>query len=234
MPALPGILPAVRFLPSLLCAGLPLLAACASAPAPPASTPPPPASVGEARPPAPREEDEYTRYELLETESARFRIIFEVTAIEPGSTAYFNPVRKGSTASDEAVRDLATSQPLAFEIVGGEEARASGLPDADLETSYIRVRLPRPVPPDGGVRLLIEKTYQDAKSYFREGADRIVFTRPLGIRRNAVVLPAGYELVRCNVPAQVLTEPDGRLLVSFMHTGPEALPVEIKARRIGR
>jgi len=223
----------VRFLSPVLLSAL--LAACSSAPssAPAASAPLPAASGVEARPAVPREEDEYTRYELLDPDSARFHILFEVTAVEPGATAYFNPVRKGSTASDESVRDLATSQPLAFEIVGGEEARATGLPEADLETSYIRVRLPRPVPPDGGVRLLIEKTYQDAKSYFREGPDRIVFTRPLGIRRNAIVLPAGYELIRCNVPAQVLTERDGRLLVSFMHTGPDALPVEVKARRIG-
>ena len=36
--------------------------------------------------------------------------------------------------------------------------RRSGLPDADLGMSYIRIHLPRPVPKDGGVRLLIEKT----------------------------------------------------------------------------
>jgi hypothetical protein len=37
-------------------------------------------------------------------------------------------------------------------------------------------------------------------------AEDVVFTRSLGIKRNAVVLPAGYELVACNVPAQVATE----------------------------
>ena len=94
------------------------------------------------------------------------------------------------------------------------------------------MRLPRPVPAVGGVRLLIEKTYQDAKSYYREGADGIVFSRALGIRRNAVVLPAGYELIACNVPAQVLTQPDGRLAVSFSHTGPDAAGLVLRARRI--
>ena len=48
--------------------------------------------------------DEYTRYELLEPESASFRIIYEVTATTPGATAYFNPIRKGSTATREATR----------------------------------------------------------------------------------------------------------------------------------
>jgi hypothetical protein len=207
--------------------GLLTLAGCVMEPRP---RPLPAAEIREA---APREEDEYTRYELLDAESHRFHILFEVTAITPGATAYFNPIRKGSAASDEAVFDRATSRPLPFEVVSGAEARAGGLPEADLDTSYIRVRLPRPVPAAGGVRLLIEKTYEDAKSYFRKGADRIVFARPLGIRRNAVVLPAGYELVACNVAVQVVTEADGRLKVSFMHTGPDPAPLVLEARRLG-
>ena len=181
----------------------------------------------------PREEDEYSRYELLDPDSSRFHILFEVTAITPGATVYFNPIRKGSEASDESVRDRATSQPLRFEVVSGEEARRSGLPEADSSMDYIRIHLPRPVPAEGGVRLLIEKTYKDAKSYRREGSDRIVFARTLGIRRNAVVLPAGYELIGCNVPSQILTGPDGRLVVSLMHTGPEAVPLVLTARRLG-
>lgn len=203
-----------------------LLAACA--PPPRALTAPVARSVVPER-----EEDEYTRYELLEPESARFRILFEVTAIEPGATFYFNPIRKGSEASDESVVDLATLRPLPFEVVSGETARASGLPDADLDGSYIRIRLPRPVPQDGGIRLLIDKTYKDPKSYTMKGPDRIVFSRTLGIRRNSIVLPTGYELTSCNAPAQVLTEPGGRLSISFMHPGPEAFPLAIEARRTG-
>jgi hypothetical protein len=37
------------------------------------------------------------------------------------------------------------------------------------------------------------------------------------------VLPAGYELTACNIPSQVLAEPDGRIAISFMNdTGAEA------------
>jgi hypothetical protein len=176
------------------------------------------------------ESDDYTRYELLQPESGQFHILYEVTATRPGATAYFNPIRKGSEASGEAVYDRATGKALAFEAVSGAEARRSGLPDADLEMGYLRIHLPRPVPPEGGVRLLIEKTYKDAKSYYRKDGGRIAFARPLGVRRNAIVLPAGYELVACNIPSQVLAEPDGRTKVSFMHTGPEAAPLEIEAR----
>lgn len=209
----------------LLFLTLPLLAACAS-PQRAVTT----ASQAQTQGPD-READEYTRYELLDPESAQFRILFEVTATEPGATAYFNPIRKGSEATEESVRDLATSKLLPFEVVSGEEASTSGLPDADRTMSYIRIQLPRPVPKDGGVRLLIEKTYKDPQSYTRKGADRISFSRTLGIRRNSIVLPAGYELTSCNAPAQVLAEPDGRLSVSFMHTGPAAFPLVIEARR---
>jgi hypothetical protein len=221
-------------LPRLLLLGLGLLPLCAACVTPPrAATAPAAAAPPQTVKAPPREADEYSRYELLDPDSSQFHILFEVTAIAPGATAYFNPIRKGSEASDESVRDRATSRPLPFEVVSGEEARRSGLPEADPETDYIRIQLPRPVPPEGGVRLLIEKTYKDAKSYRREGADRIVFSRTLGIRRNAVVLPAGYELTGCNVPSQILTGPDGRLVVSLMHTGPEAVPLVLTARRLG-
>ena len=220
-------------LPLFLLATLPLLAACAQTPpAVPAPAAQPAAQTQREEGPV-REEDEYTRYELLDPATARFHILFEVTAIEPGAAVYFNPIRKGSAATEESVRDLATGQPLRFEVVSGAEARASGLPEADPATSYIRVHLPRPVPQDGGVRLLIEKTYEDSQSYQLKGADRIVFSRTLGIRRNSIVLPAGYELTACNAPAQVLTEPDGRSSVSFMHTGPDAFPLVVEARRTG-
>jgi hypothetical protein len=175
--------------------------------------------------------DDYTRYELHAPESAQFRIVYEVTATSAGATAFYNPIRKGSEASDEAVYDRLTGAPLPFEIVGGAEARAAGYAEADAEARYIRIRLPRPVPEGGEVRLRIEKTYRDPKSYFREQGV-IVFSRPLGIRRNAVLLPAGYELVACNVPSQVLSEPDGRILVSFMNPLPVEAPLVVKARKL--
>ena len=93
------------------------------------------------------------------------------------------------------------------------------------------MQLPRPVPSGGELRLRIDKTYRDPKSYFVEG-DRLVFARSLGVRRNSVVLPAGHELVACNVPAQVLQEADGRIKVSFMNPGPDAAGVVVKARRL--
>jgi hypothetical protein len=199
---------------------------CASAPPPPVAGGPPAAVIREAR------YEDYTRYELLAPETARFKIQYETAATEAGAKAYFNPIRKGSEATDERVFDFASGTPLPFGVVNGATARQTGLPDADLDTQYIRVTLPRPVPQDGLVRLFIEKTYRDPKSYFLEG-DTIVFARSLGVRRNAVVLPAGYEVTACNVPSQILSEPDGRIQVSFVNSAPDPASLILKARRLG-
>ncbi len=92
--------------------------------------------------------------------------------------------------------DRATGKALSFQVVSGDAAKAEGLTDADVATDYIRVQLARPVPADGGEgRIRILKTYEDRKSYYPDG-DTIVFARSLGIKRNAVVLPQGYGLVR--------------------------------------
>lgn len=176
------------------------------------------------------ETDEYTRYELLSPESASFKIHYEVTATTPGANFFYNPIRKGSTASDEAVFDSMTGEPLHFEVVSGTEARKDPLlSDADVDTNFIKISLARPVPPEGQGRILILKTYKDAKSYYREG-DEIVFNRPLGIKRNKVVLPSGYELTACNVPSQILAEPDGRISISFLNAGAGEAPLVLRAK----
>jgi len=184
-----------------------------------------------AEPPRQTEADAYTRYELLAPGSAKFRIVYEVTATTPGARYYFNPIRKGSVASDERVTDRATGAPLTFDVVNGTVAKAGGVRGADSTQEYIRVTLARPVPPDGGEgRVLIDKTYEDAKSYSLEG-DTVVFNRPLGIKRNAVVLPNGYELVSCNYPSQVLQEADGRIKISFWNATPAEAPLVLRARK---
>lgn len=176
------------------------------------------------------ETDEYTRYELLAPESSSFAIRYEVTATTPGATEYFNPIRKGSVASNESVIDVMTGQPLHFEVVSGDEAGKDPLMKSeDTSVDYIKIHFARPVPPEGQARLLIIKTYKDPKSYYREG-DTIIFNRPLSIPRNSIVLPAGYELVACNVPSQVLPESDGRIAISFLNSSGAEAPLIVKAK----
>lgn len=176
------------------------------------------------------EADAYSRYELLAPGSAKFRIIYEVSATTPGARYYFNPIRTGSIATDERVSDRATGKPLQFDIVGAAVARAGGVRVSDSSQQYIRVTLARPVPANGGEgRVLIDKTYEDATSYTTDGAI-ITFNRPLGIKRNAVVLPRGYELISCNYPSQVLQEADGRIAISFWNATPAQAPLVLRAR----
>ncbi len=175
------------------------------------------------------EVDEYTRYELLAPETASFRIYYEVTATTAGAKYYYNPIRKGSTASDESVHDAMSGNPLHFEIVSGKDARQDPLmPDADPTTNYIRVTLARPVPENGQGRIVILKTYKDARTYHLDGKT-LVFDRPLGVKRNKVVLPAGYEVVGLTVPAQILTESDGRIAISFLHPEAGEAPLILRA-----
>ena len=175
------------------------------------------------------ETDEYTRYELLAPETASFKIYYEVTATTAGAKYFYNPIRKGSVATDESVLDAMSGKPLQFEVVHGPDARKDPLlPKADPDTDYIKVTLARPVPEHGQGRVIIIKTYKDAKSYYTDGAG-IVFNRPLGIKRNKIVLPPGYEVTGCTVPSQILTEPDGRIAVSFMHAGTGEAPLVLHA-----
>jgi len=190
----------------------------------------PAAALAQGAAPRQTSAGEYTRYELLGPSTGMFHILYEVWATTPGARYYFNPIRKGSIASGESVYDKATGAPLKFTEVDGAAARASGLAGADTGSHYIRVELPRPVPAGGVSRILIEKTYTDPKSYYTSG-DTLIFARSLGIKRNAVVLPPGYELLSCNLPAQVLSESDGRVFISFINAGPDAAPLVVKARR---
>jgi len=177
--------------------------------------------------------DTYTRYELLAPESHQFKIYYEVTETRTGSRFHFNQIREGSDASDESVIDLASGKPLKFEVISGEQAKLDSPNENFPPTAhYIKVFLAHPVPPRGEYRLAIIKTYKDDKSYYSEG-EQIVFKRPLGIPRDSIVLPAGYEIVSCSVSAQVFSEPDGRLKLAFVNAGSGGqLEVTIRAKKL--
>jgi hypothetical protein len=177
--------------------------------------------------------DTYTRYELLAPETNSFRIFYEVTETTSGARFHFNIIRPGSEASDESVYDLATGKLLKFEVVTGAQAKIDS-PGGNFNPTaqYIKVHLAHPVPARGEYRLRIDKSYKDKQSYYADG-DRIVFKRGLGIPRNSVVLPIGYEIVSSSVAAQVIPEPDGRLKLAFVNPGSGGqLEVEVVARRL--
>lgn len=177
--------------------------------------------------------DTYTRYELLAPETHQFKIYYEVTETRVGARFHFNPIREGSEASDESVIDLATGKLLKFEVVTGAQAKIDAPSESfPAAAKYIKVFLAHPIAERGEYRLAIIKTYKDDKSYYTEG-DQIVFKRPLGIPRDSVVLPLGYEIVSCSVATQVLRESDGRLKLAFVNPGSGGqLEVTIRGKKL--
>ncbi|MEQ9402050.1 MAG: hypothetical protein RIM99_00580 [Cyclobacteriaceae bacterium] len=175
--------------------------------------------------------DSYTRYELLDPASQSFRIIYDVSATTEGATYYWNTLRKGSKHKVDEVIDLFSGKKLEWEIVSGSTAKANGHIYAGEDDEYLQIALLRPVPQGGETRLRIDKTYKDPASYYTV-EDVIVFDRSLGIRRNSVILPKGYELIEANYPSQVTTGADGRIITSFMNDGAGAVPYKIKARTL--
>lgn len=178
-------------------------------------------------------EDDFTLYRLLEPASHSFAIVYDVTVSSSGQKRYFNVIRAGSEARDEKVIDRATGRELKWTLVTGKQALEEGAAEDEVspDSRYIQIELPAPVPEGGETRLRIFKTYEDPKSYFEEGND-IVFDRPLSIRRNAVVLPPGYEVIESTVPSIVSTLTDGSVKLSFLNDREDSLPVRIRARRL--
>jgi hypothetical protein len=177
--------------------------------------------------------DEFTLYELLPPETHQFAITYDVTQTREGAEYFLNPIRPGSTATKERVIERSTGKELQFETVSGKDAKAAGLipPRTPDNAEFIKVRLPGPVPKGGETRIRIFKTYTDAPSYYlKDGV--LVFERPLGIKRNVVVLPAGWELIGSASPAIVSTGADGRVRLSFLNDRDDQLPVKIVARRL--
>jgi hypothetical protein len=177
--------------------------------------------------------DEFTLYELQAPETHQFAITYDVTATREGAQFFFNPIRPGSVATKERVTERSTGKELKFEVVNGKAARATGLVPAETpdKAEFIKVHLPGPVPKGGETRIRIFKTYTDAPSYSLTDG-QLVFVRPLGIKRNVVVLPKGWELVECASPGIVSTDDNGRVRVSFVNDRDDQLPVKIVARRL--
>jgi hypothetical protein len=177
--------------------------------------------------------DELTVYDLLAPETHKFAIVYDVSATREGAPYYLNPIRRGSVADKERVVDRATGQPLKFDIVDGKTAKADGMGGRNTadDDQFLRVHLLKPVAKGSEARIRIYKTYTDAASY-NEKDGVLVWERPLGIKRNVVILPTGYELTGSASPAIVSTDPDGRIRLSFLNDRDDQLPVKITARRI--
>src|SRR5262245_45620726 len=139
----------------------------------------------------PTRTDEYTRTELLAPETSSVRVMYELSATTEGARLYADHIPTGAIVSGVAVTDMMTGAPLKFAVTA----------------NAITVTLARPVPPKGQGRIRIEKTVKSPLAY-KSKAGVATFTMPLGAGRHDVVLPAGHELIGCNIPARVMAEDD--------------------------
>jgi hypothetical protein len=167
--------------------------------------------------PAQTVQDEYAVYDLRAPDTASFRTVYEVAFTTAGATVFHDAIGAGLTtaaAADDEVVDVMTGAPLKYSV----------------SSTSVDVTLARAVPADGGqARLRITRTYKDAKNYRRDG-DGLIFDRAVPIRHAAIILPAGYHLTDCNVPSQVLADPNGRIRVSFIYQAPGTAALVLKAK----
>jgi len=226
----------VRIVATLLLAATALAPGSVKAQPQPARQPAAPADDAlKAAPPLTRlfAQDAYTEYALLDDpSSAAFRILFMPLETRAGATILINGTRHGSEGGEVSVWDPRTGKPLKFEYIGGSEALSRKIPgNFTPEDHYIVAQLPRPVPEGGEGRVLIEKTYKDARTYYPEGPSDIVWVRALGAQRFGVILPKGYSLVSANIASQMMILPDGRLKLALTNPSGGGSPITIRARK---
>jgi hypothetical protein len=180
---------------------------------------------GSLRPTAPVtrlfSQDAYTEYAILAPGTEQFRIRFLPEETRAGATELVNATRGGSEGSDLEVYDPRTGKPLKFTY------QQQG---NDPENHAIHATLPIPVPEGGVGRVLIYKTYKDARTYMMHNDD-IVWVRSLSGYRLGVLLPKGFAFISSNVAAQLSTTPDGSLKLAFANPSGQSNPVTIHARK---
>jgi hypothetical protein len=171
-------------------------------------------------------------YFLQQPDTHSFDLYHDYTESRPGVDKYVNVVRKGSRASKPSARILDTGEKLSVETLRGEEISRAAVDIGEPvqpDSEAVVIRFPA-VEKGHSVRLRISETYTDEKSYRLEG-DELVFDRSFGRPRNAVVLPAGWYLTACAIPAAVSQTSDGRIRLDFVNPRPDEIAVLIKAKK---
>jgi hypothetical protein len=171
-------------------------------------------------------------YYLQQPDTHSFDLYHDYTESRPGIDKYLNVVRKGSRASKPSAKILDTGETLKAETLRGEEITRAALDIGEpvtADSEVVVIRFPA-VQKGRSLRLRISETYSDEKSYRLDG-DLLVFDRSFGRPHNAVVLPSGWYLTACAIPATVSQMPDGRIRLDFVNPRPDEIAVLLEARR---
>jgi hypothetical protein len=171
-----------------------------------------------AQAPPAGEQDAYSRIELISADNGGFKVTHEVAVTTPGTREYTWNFWPRTQMAGFKGTDLMSGAALT--MTDGRVLK--GMPTgAGPNTSMLSVRvlLARPVPKDGQGRIRLEMDVNNIQMFKRTG-QTASFTLPLRAPRGTIVLPAGYELLSSDIPAQILSQPDGRIVVSYMHQMP--------------
>lgn len=155
--------------------------------------------------------DRYTRFELTDPAAGVYRVIDDLSAI--GGATFALSSTPGTALSDVTVTDRHSGAKVAHQMQDG------------------RIVVPlRSVSAPGENRLRFHYTATNTRVLNGSNAEAVFTVTPDG-PRNAIVLPAGWELLESNVPAQVIEEADGRLNVSSWNTMPVQVPLRLRLRK---
>jgi hypothetical protein len=171
-------------------------------------------------------------YFLQQPETHAFDLYHDYTESRPGIDKYFNVVRAGSRASNPSAKVLDTGEALKVETMRGAQLTAEHIDIGEPitpETEVVVIRFAA-VKPGQSVRLRISETYADPGRYGLVG-DELVWDRSFGRPANAMVLPAGWRLTNCSIPATVSMTDDGRVRLDFVNPRPDEVAVFLTARR---
>ena len=171
-------------------------------------------------------------YFLKEPETHAFSLYHDYTESRDGVDKYLNVVRRGSTVSDPSAKILDTGETLKVETLKGGAITKAGIDIGEPvrpQSEVVVVRFPKLAAGETR-RIRVSETYTDPARYRLDG-EELVFDRSFGRPRNAVVLPAGWYLTACSIPAAVSETADGRIRLDFVNPRPDEIDVLLKARR---
>jgi hypothetical protein len=171
-------------------------------------------------------------YFLQQPETHSFDLYHDYTESRPGVDRYLNVVRGGSRASNPSALILDTGEQLTVETLRGAQITAAGVDvggEVTAESEVVIIRFPA-VQQGHSVRLRISETYTDASRYGLVG-EELVWDRSFGRPANAMVLPSGWYLTNCSIPATVSMTQDGRVRLDFINPRNDDIRVFVTARR---
>ena len=204
----------------------------ASAPVAAQGTAPAPGAARTARFSERARQDREIVYFLQQPETHAFDLYHDYTESRPGVDRYLNVVRGGSAVSNPSAVLLDTGERLAVETLSGDRIAAAGIDIGEPVTArseVVVIRFPA-VQPGHSARLRISETYVDPGRYGVVDGE-LVWDRAFGRPANAMVLPAGWYLTNCSIPATVTLTDDGRVRLDFVNPRNDNIEILLTARR---